>query len=80
MFIIIFYVHLAFLAQNNLAGCKIQGCNGKGNISCLNAYNHLLFKDCPYEFDSWENSITGLAKQLDRLKSVEILKRPSDMR
>lgn len=67
------FVYL-FLAKSGLWSCKVTGCNGKGNKNRFKT-NHLLSKDCPYEFDSWKIITTGLADMLpDRLIPDDITK------
>lgn len=48
--------------------CKIEGCNGKGNIN-HDVVDHIFVRDCPYELDAWKKSVAGLAKLPDRLKT-----------
>lgn len=52
--------------------CGIFGCRGIGNIS-ITETTHDSLKDCPYEFEAWEKSISGLAKLLGRIKKEDIL-------
>lgn len=70
--IVLLFVYL-FLANSELWSCKIAGCNGKGNKNSLKT-NHLLSKDCPYEFESWNNIINGVIDSPDRLKPNDITK------
>lgn len=58
-----------FIEKQCLWSCKVIGCNGKGNSNGL-TNNHIIAKDCPYEWDSWKKSVTGLSKLPDRLKNV----------
>lgn len=60
-----------FLVNAILWSCRVPGCNGKGNTNSSKT-THVFAKDCPYEFESWKRSISGLTSIPDRLKPVEI--------
>jgi len=62
-----------FLARHKLSGCKVMGCNGKGNMNNSSRSEHNVVKDCPYELDGWQLTVAGLTKLPDRLENVQIL-------
>jgi len=59
-----------FLVNAILWSCRVPGCNGKGNTNSSKS-THVFAKDCPYEFDYWKNTISGLITTPDRLKPEE---------
>ncbi|XP_060856488.1 uncharacterized protein LOC132934225 [Metopolophium dirhodum] len=54
-----------------LWSCRVPGCNGKGNTKS-SKNTHVFAKECPYEFESWKTSISGMTNIPDRLKPEDI--------
>ncbi|XP_022170347.1 uncharacterized protein LOC111033751 [Myzus persicae] len=60
-----------FKVSAELWSCRVPGCNGKGN-SNSSKNTHVFAKDCPYEFESWNKSISRTTHTPDRLKPDDI--------
>ncbi|CAI6359714.1 unnamed protein product [Macrosiphum euphorbiae] len=54
-----------------LWSCRVPGCNGKGNTKS-SKNTHVFAKECPYEFESWKSSISGMLNIPDRVKPEDI--------
>lgn len=68
-----------FLEREKLWSCRVFGCTGKGNSNCRKP-DHVVARDCPYEFDSWKKTVDRSLKMPDRLKTNEVQKTSTNPR